>query len=133
MTSDFLPRFEEFLGRNGWPAKTSPWDIVERWERLVDSCASCYQWGFYEFDDEVRIRTLLQRAFADSRLANYPQMQGIRRRVEIADMRFRELLLGETRIRDEKTPWWQRAVLARAGDEYRDDMKRLSDVDVTPC
>ncbi|SRR6266498_3359478 len=79
---------EEFLGRNGRPTKNFPWDVIERWERLVDTCASCYGWGFYEFDDEVRVRTLLERALADPRLAVYPQLQDIQRRVEVADDRF---------------------------------------------
>jgi hypothetical protein len=132
MNGEFLLRFEEFLGRSGWPTIPSPWDIVERWERLVDVCANCYQWGFYEFDDEVRVRALLERAFSDSRLIEYRQLQEMRQRVEAADKRFRELLSKQS-IRDEQAPWWQRAVLARAGDEYRDDMRRLYGVEVMPC
>jgi len=132
MTSEFLLRFEEFLGRNGWPTKSSPWDVIERWERLVDICASCYEWGFYEFDDEMRVRILLERTLADPRLAAYPQLQDIQRRVEVADDRFRRFL-AEARIREEQMPWWQRAVLARAGEEYRNDMKRLYGIEVAPC
>jgi len=132
MTSEFLLRFEEFLARNGWPTKSSPWDVIEGWERLVDTCASCFDWGFYEFDDEIRVRTLLERALADSRLAAYSQLQEIKQRVEAADARFRRLL-SDKPIRDEQMPWWQRAVLANAGEEYRDDVKRLYGIEVVSC
>lgn len=132
MSSEFLLSFKEFLGRNGWPVTSTPWDVTERWEQFVDTCSSCYQWGIYEFDDEVRVRTLLDRAFSDPRLASYPEIAEMRERVKQADARFRSLLSDQT-IRDEQTPWWLRGVLARAGDEYCDDVKRIYSIDVLPC
>src|SRR5258708_33369083 len=91
MTSEFLLRFEEFLGRNGWPTKSSPWDVIERWERLVDICASCYEWGFYEFDDEMRVRTLLERTLGGPRLAAYPQLLDIQPPGEVGGARLRRV------------------------------------------
>jgi hypothetical protein len=132
MSSEFLLSFKEFLGKNGWQVTDTPWDVIERWEQFVDACSSCYQWGIYEFDDEVRVRTLLDRAFSDPQLIGYPQITEMRERVTQADARFRNLLSDQT-IRDERKSWWLRAVLARAGDEYRDDAKRVYSIDVLPC
>jgi hypothetical protein len=132
MSNEFLLRFQEFLGRNGWPTDASPWGVVERWEALIDECADCYQWGFYEFDNEVQVRGLLERALNDPKLTAYDQIAEIKQRVAAADDRFRKLL-GPMRISTEETAWWHRAVLARADDEYRDDMRRLYNIEVDPC
>jgi hypothetical protein len=132
MSNEFLLRFQEFLGKNGWPTEASPWSIIEQWEGFVEECSNCYQWGFYEFDNEVRVRGLLEKAITDPGLVNYEQAQAIRERVGLADERFRELLY-PTQIRTEEAPWWRRGVLAHAGEEYREDIKRLYNVDVKPC
>jgi hypothetical protein len=132
MTDDFLLRFKEFLDRNEWRSTSSPWDLIERWEQFVDGCSVCYQWGYYEFDNDVRVRTSLERVLSDPELARYPQLQEMRTRAEEADNRFRDLL-AEAKIRSEQDPWWLRAVLARAGVEYSDDMKSMYNIDVLPC
>lgn len=132
MSNEFLLRFKEFLGKNGWPPEDSPWSIVEQWEGLVEECSGCYQWGFYEFDNEVQVRGLLEKAITDPGLASYEQVQDLRGRVSAADERFRKLL-APTLIRTAEKPWWRRGVLAHAGEEYRDDLKRLYGVDVGSC
>lgn len=132
MSNEFILRFKEFLGRNGWPAEASPWSIVEEWETFVEDCSGCYQWGFYEFDNEVQVRGLLEKALTDPGLADYELMENIRERVSVTDERFRKLL-ARTQIRTANNPWWQRGVLAHAGEEYRDDMKRLYNIDVGTC
>lgn len=132
MSNEFLLRFKEFLGKNGWPLETSPWSIVGQWETLVEECSDCYQWGFYEFDNEVQVRGLLAKALADHGLADYEQMEIMRERVRLTDERFRKLL-SHAQIRTANAPWWQRGVLAHADEEYREDMKRLYNIDVEPC
>jgi hypothetical protein len=137
MSSEFSQHFEEFLGRNGWPSKLSPWDVVERWEALVEMCSLCYRWGFYEFDNEVRVRGLLDLALNDPVLATYPQLEPMRVRIDAADARFRTVLSAK-QIRSEGDPWWRRAILATAGDEYCEDVKRLYGIDLAtlltgPC
>src|SRR6201992_1267123 len=130
---DFARSFQEFLGKNGWPTGASPAAVLGAWEGLIEQCADCYDSGFYEFDNDVRVRTLLERALNEPRLAAYPEQMGpVRARVEAADRRFRELS-GPAQIRDADTPWWLRAVLARAGEEYCEDMKRLYGIDVLSC
>jgi hypothetical protein len=132
MSNEFLLQFKEFLGRNGWPTETSPWSIIEQWETFIEECSSCYQWGFYEFDNEVQVRDLIERALTDPLLANYEPMENIRQRVDLADERFRKLL-SSVQIRTAEKPWWRRGVLLQAGQEYQDDVKRLYNADVDPC
>ncbi len=127
---EFLQRFEEFLGRNGWPTGQSPWTIVEQWESLVDQAAGGYQWGYYEFTNELGVRDLLGKAFEDDTLQGYDQLAAMRERVEDADARLRALLLADAMFGGEGKPWWRRGVLATAGDDYVDDVKRLFGIDL---
>ena len=128
--ADFLQRFEEFLGRNGWPADLSPWAIVEQWESLVDQAITGYHWGFYEFTNELGVRDLLGKAFGDERLCGFEQINSIRQRVTVADDRLKGAFLAGVEIGDPDKPWWRRGVLATAGDEYADDVKRLYGIEL---
>jgi hypothetical protein len=128
-TVEFLQAFQEFLGRNGWPTKLSPWAIVEQWERLVDK-ASDYRWGVYEFNNDLSVRDLLAKAFDDPLLSGFEHVNLMRDRVEHADRRFQELLLPGAEIAEGDEPWWRRSVLASAGQDYADDVKRLYGIDL---
>jgi len=132
VTAEFLAVFREFLGRNGWPAETSPWAVAERWEQFVTTCEDCYRWGLYEFENDVRVRDLLERAFDDVRLAAFPQIAAMRRRVDEADQRFRELLQ-EPSVAIGGRLWWRVGLLGRGGEEYCDDVKRIHGISVEPC
>ena len=132
MNNEFLLHFRELVGKNGWPPETSPWGIIEEWESFVEGCSKCYHWGFYEFDNEVRVRGLLEKAMTDPGLVNYEQTQSIKERVGSADERFRNLL-APAQIRTEEKSWWLRGVLACAGEEYRQDIKQLYNIVVESC
>jgi hypothetical protein len=128
--TDFLRSFEEFLGRSGWPTDLSPWSTVERWESLVQQAMSGYDWGFYEFSNELAVRDLLAKAFADVALRRHDQLARMQERVADADDLFRQVLLPDTEIGGSEEPWWRRGVLAHAGDEYADDIRRLYGVEL---
>jgi hypothetical protein len=129
-STDFLQSFEEFLGRNGWPTDESPWTAVERWESLVEQATAGYRWGFYEFTNELGVRDLLAKAFDDERLSRYDLINMMRERVADADDRLRKALLIGVEIGGADKPWWRRYVLARAGEEYADDVKRLYGIEL---
>lgn len=129
-TRDFLERFEDFLGRHGrQPA--SPWSVVERWESLVDGIAEGYSWGYYELANDLAVRDLLERSFNDPSLASFQQMAAVRERVSRADERLKTLLRPDVQIGSPTDPWWHRGVLATAGDEYVEDLRRLYNIDVS--
>ena len=129
-TNEFLQTFKEFLGHYGWPTDQSPWAIVGQWETLVDKVAEGYHWEIYEFANDLRVRDLLDRAFHDDQLGHLSQIDIIRQRVEEADARFKGMLIPDVEIGGSDAPWWRRGVLATAGDEYVDDVKRLHGIEI---
>jgi hypothetical protein len=128
--NEFIRSLEDFLRRVGWPTGRSPWDFVEEWESLIDQVAAGYGWGMYEFTNELSVRDLLAKAFDDQQLRNFGQINSMRQRVEAADARLKESFLPEIEIGSADQPWWRRGVLARAGDEYADDVKRTYGIDI---
>jgi hypothetical protein len=128
--SDFIQTFEEFLGRNGWPSEQSAWSVVGRWESLVKKASAGYHWGYYEFTNELGVRDLLERAFNEDTLKDSDQVAAMRERVGQADAGLRELFLPNIEIGRSEQPWWRRGVLARAGDEYAEDISRLYGIDI---
>ena len=129
-TADFLQSFKEFLGRYGWPTDQSPWTIVEQWESLVDQAAEGYHWGLYEFANDLSVRDLLEKAFHDDQFGRFSQIGIMRQRVESADIRLRSMFLPGIEIGGADAPWWHRGVLAAAGDDYLDDVKRLHGIEI---
>jgi hypothetical protein len=129
---NFLAAFEEFLGRNGWPATTSPWHIVEQWKTLVDQAAAgTYQGGFDEYSNELTIRDLLAKALEDPLLKRYAAMATVRDRVREADSRLKKAFLSEVEIGGAlEDSWWRRGVLAKAGSAYVEDMARIFGISI---
>ncbi|MGI8647516.1 MAG: hypothetical protein DLM55_06810 [Acidimicrobiales bacterium] len=122
---DFLQRFQEFLGRNGWSTDRSPWSVVEEWESLVEQAQADYRWGYYEFTNDLSVRDLLEAALCDETLKKFEQIAVMRELVNQADAHFKQALLAEVKIGGVEQPWWRRGVLAHASEEYAEDMSRL--------
>jgi hypothetical protein len=129
-TNEFLQTFKEFLGRCGWPTDLSPWAIVEQWESLVNQAAEGYQWGLYEFTNDLAVRDLLEEVFRDEKLARFGQIGIMRQHVEAADAQLKGMFLLDAEIGGADASWWHRGVLATADDEYVDDMKRLHGIEI---
>ena len=129
-TKDFLQTFTEFLGRHGWPTDQSPWTIVEQWESFVDQVAEGYHWGLYELTNDLSVRDLLENALHDAQLGRFEQIDIMRQRVENADMGLKDMFLPGVEIGGADAPWWRRGVLATAGDEYLDDVRRLHGIEI---
>ena len=129
-TFDFLQRFEEFLGRNGWPTNQSPWSIVEEWEALVQEAEVGYNWDYSEYSNDLGVRDLLAKALEDNTLKQYQQVPAMAERVARADARFKDLLLPNVELGSPERPWWHRGVLAHAGDEYVNDIRNLFGIEV---
>ena len=87
--------------------------------------------GSYDFTNDLSVRDLLAKALEDETLGRFEQMATMRERVEVADARFRAVLMPGVEIGGSQRPWWQRGVLARSSDEYAEDMARLYGIDVT--
>jgi hypothetical protein len=129
---EFLRTFREFNGRHGRPTSQTPWDVVEEWEALVEDFAGGnYSWCEVEYTNDLQVRDLLEKALTDERLAVFePQITAMRERITLADTRLNGLFLPDVQIGPPAWPWWQRGVLAHAGPEYTEDIRRIYGIEL---
>lgn len=107
----------------------SPAQLLERWSHFISSCEEGYRWDVSEYDDEVAIRARLQALLEAPALRDQPGFQDLQTAVEEADRRFRALTLPSAE-RPERTAWWERAILRRAGQYYAQYIKDVYAIDV---
>ena len=125
-----LDAWAEFLGRNTRPRDMSPWAVLDRWDAVVDQAMTGYSLGYYEFSNDLAWRDLLARALTDETLTTFEQVGTIQERIQAADAHVRSSLMPGVEVGSESRPWWHRAVLARSGNEFADDMARLFGIEV---
>lgn len=128
--TDFLERFEEFVGASGWRTLPSPSDLVEQWREFVEICAEGYSSTIYEYENERSVRDLLDKALYDPVLRKYPEIESLREVVGEIDRRFREECRGDVTMAHSEAPWWQRCVPKRAEGEFADDLRSELGIDV---
>ncbi len=121
--SEFLQRFEEFVGASGWRTVMSPSELVEQWREFVDVCAEGFSSTIYDYRNERSVRDLLQKAFDDPVLRGYSELGSIREAVEEIDSRFAEECRAGVAMAREEAPWWHRCVPRKAAGDFADDLR----------
>lgn len=127
--SDFLDRFEEFIGASGWRTVVSPAQLLERWRGFVEACEEGYSSTIYEYENERAVRDLLEKALNDPILRKFPEIEGLRSSIEVTDERFRRACRDEVTVGDPNWPWWKRCVPRRAEGEFAADIRAQWEVD----
>lgn len=122
MSGSFLERFEELVGASGWRTPASPAQLVARWEQFVEQCEDGYDDNIYEYDNDRSVRDLLGRALHDATLRDFPELDELRKAVDLIDDRFRALCRDDVVMGAEGDPWWRRCVPDNAGGELAEDL-----------
>ncbi|MFC9973752.1 hypothetical protein ACFVH6_22930 [Spirillospora sp. NPDC127200] len=127
----FLAAYDELMSEGTRARFKGPSSLLDAWRSLVEECEDGYSFGVDEFNNDVRVRDLIEKLCTDPRVLDDPTREEYCRRVQGVDARFKALLQGAT-IGSPDLPWWRRAVLSRAGDEYADDMRSQYGICVGP-
>lgn len=116
---EFLEEVDKILGETSW-RKKSPASLVRQWDGFVSSCEEGYSWDVSEYNDEIGVRTTLERILTAKTLVSYSELIGaLAEEVQKIDDRFRCLLQTDVELPD-REHWWERGVLKRAGPPYAD-------------
>ncbi|MCP4088094.1 MAG: hypothetical protein GY745_24080 [Actinomycetia bacterium] len=121
--SEFLQRFEEFVGASGWRTVMSPSELVEQWREFVEICAEGFSSTIYDYTNERSVRDLLQKAFDDPVLRDYSELGQIREAVETIDRRFARECRAGVAMAGVEAPWWHRCVPREAVGDFADDLR----------
>ena len=104
--------------------------VLERWSSFVVECEHGYRGDEFAYANEAMSRTTLQAALTDPSLADRPELELLRRRVEAVDARFRPLLVEHAFPRIDLDEWWLRGIVRRAGGRLAQDWKRSFGFDI---
>jgi hypothetical protein len=109
VNADFLAAWDQFLddhsGRQG--DRRSPWALLDEWGALVTQAEEGYTFGADEFENDLAVRALLDRAMRAPSLKKYPQAATIKERCRTIDARYRAL---QEVSRRPGLPWWRAAL-----------------------
>jgi hypothetical protein len=129
---EFIRRFEEIAMASGFERMRSPATALSVWKQFVDECERCYHWNIYEYDNDLSVRDLLERALTDKELSSLAQFDDFAGGVRSIDAQFRSLLRTDA-IRTEKKTWWRRGVLRYGQGEYRADVRESYGIEIEEC
>jgi hypothetical protein len=122
--SAYLRAVEKVLQRFSSRRQTSPATLLTDWTRFVDSATAGYPSGWYEFDNERRVRDVIEAVLSDDAVRSFPEAADWQREVSHIDERYRALLVPFSAGSGDAS-WWKAGVPRYAGPELADDLRRM--------
>ena len=118
----FLQECSKILQDSSWQGSLSPYELLEEWKQFVDECRSGYEMDIYEYDNDLSVRDAIEKIISEKRLKPYQEYQEFKNLVLSIDKAFQELL-SVSLERGDRSDWWGKGVLKKAGEEYVNDIK----------
>lgn len=108
----------------GWPRGGRA--LLRSWDSWVADCEEGYRFTDVEFDDELRLRDVLESVLADRTLEPFGEHEAFRQRLTQVDVRLRAAFhptWQRPHVAAGQDAWWHRGVLRRAGHDYAEYMR----------
>ena len=117
--------FDRFSARR----RMSPAQLLTYWSQFVEAALGGYRAGWYDFDNERRVRDVIQAILDDPAVGNFPEAQEWGQAVREIDDRCRPIL---TPMSGEppNLPWWLAGAPRYAGSELASDLRRMYNTEV---
>lgn len=111
---------EKFSSRR----QKSPAILLNEWTNFVESTIRGYPAGWYEFDNDRRVRDAIQAVLGDGEVRKYPEAHEWAKRIGEVDDQYRAVL---TPIPDQSAAgtWWLAGVPRYGGRELAEDIARI--------
>jgi hypothetical protein len=122
-SATFFDAAKHVLDVAGEAATASPSSLLEQWRDFVEQCHEGYGWDLSEYDNEVRVRTRIERLLRAPQLRHFPEVREYAARVALLDDQFRQLLQKDVVRPALSGDWWEKGVLRFGGEEYARDMR----------
>ena len=120
----FLAEVDKLLRTAGYSAPKSPATLLDQWSWFVDECENGYRWDISEYDSELSVRRTLDILLEAKSLSAFAEIAELAGRVKEIDIRSRRLLHPVAR-RERGETWWEKGILAEAGEAYADYCKSV--------
>ena len=130
MIVSFEERLRSLQLARGWAHPLTIAEMLDGWRAFIEQCEAAYEWGFYEYENDLSIRDRIALILAAADISNHAVVQNMAEQVAQLDRRFRSLLQEGVSIKGTEKPWWRRGVLTYSGAEYANDVSSLYSVAV---
>ena len=114
----------------GWRVPHTAPGLLQSWREFMRRCSSGYEWGMYEYANDLAIRDQINEVLNDGRVKIFREFIEFSSDVENIDQEFRKLFIKNVSLGVGKNNWWRQGILRRGGQEYVDDIKRTYNIDV---
>ncbi len=102
----------------------SPADVLAQWEQTVSLVEAGYDGDFFEFDNDMSIRDLIDAVLADEGVMSHVEARWFVHGVALIDSRLREVLSKEA-SRGSGMSWWRSHFPTVSGPELAADLEEL--------
>jgi hypothetical protein len=124
----YLDEVKKVIMNNNCKFK-SPAQMISAWSEFVEDCEEIYNWGLFEFDNDIAVRDAIDLLLQAETLKGFQEYIIFKEQVEKIDLKYKDLLLS-TFFRDEQKKWWKKGILQYAGEEYSEDILKRYNVSV---
>jgi hypothetical protein len=85
--------------------RMSPAQLLSYWQQFVEMALGGYRASWYDFDNERRVRDVIQAVLDDAEVRRFPEADEWARVVEDVDRRYQEILVPIANQPNDQ-PWW---------------------------
>lgn len=120
----------EMTAGSGWRGLKSGREFVDAWRSFVGQCAAGYDMSIYEYENDLSIRTEIQRLLNDPQLRQVEGYDEFYALISSIDRDFKTLLQEGVEIGTAGGQWWIGGVLRHAKEELAEDFMDIHGVRV---
>ncbi len=128
--SDFRVAFVDFFKKTGRLRDVEPEALLARWEEFVDKCERGYPNDAQDYTNELTARDSLEQAMESEELQVFPELSKLCARVEVADARFRPMLIPDVFPRMDRKLWWARGMVRYGRKRLVESLRREYGIEI---
>lgn len=130
--SEFIRRFRDVAGEKGARRNWSPAGHIDAWKSFVAACEEGYRWSIYEYENELEIRDVIDKALTAPKLTAHPELAIFAEAIADIDERFAALLRSGPSVLPETALWWHSNLPGWAGPDLVADAEAHYAVHLRP-
>ena len=130
MIEDFIAAVDRVLASFPSRRRLSPAQLLNQWESFVQTAVRGYPAGWYEFDNDRRVRDVIQAILNDQDVLKTPEAKEWATAISRIDGVYKKLLIPIPN--DPHAAWWMNGVPRYGGDELVADVARLHGLQIAP-
>lgn len=107
-----------------------PEALLARWEEFFDKCERGYPNDAQDYTNELTARDSLEQAIESEKLQVFPELSELCARVEVADARFRPMMIPDVFPLMDRNFWWARGMVRYGRKRLVESLRREYGIEI---